>query len=151
MGEQEHRLGMPLTRFRLKDIIPRLTELAIIMAASVSLLENLGLSIASQTSGSTRILSQANIHSSETNERGAKMQHKGQGKFVSFKKLVRRADKIKALAEQASPEARQSRKDMNTHVYRRGRVNTKGFFEPKARHPVKCKAKRFAFPSIPNL
>lgn len=48
--------------------------------------------------------------------------------FSKHQGIQRRANKIKALADQASPEARKARKDMNTTVYRRGRTNTNGFF-----------------------
>lgn len=48
--------------------------------------------------------------------------------FKKHQGIAKRINKIKALAEQASPESRQARKDMNTTVYRRGRINTNGFY-----------------------
>lgn len=49
-------------------------------------------------------------------------------KFKKHQGIIRRAEKIKALNDTASPESRKARKDMNTTVYRRGRMNTNGFF-----------------------
>jgi heme-degrading monooxygenase HmoA len=59
--------------------------------------------------------------------------------FTKNRKLIRRAEKIAALNEQASPEARRARKAMNDTVIRRGKTNVNGFFGVER---LKCKTKK---------
>lgn len=62
-------------------------------------------------------------------------------KFKRFQRLVDRNEKIAALAELKTSEARKEHKGMFTFRIGRTKVNTTGFFEPAGKHPVRCKAK----------
>lgn len=59
--------------------------------------------------------------------------------FIKNRKLVRRKEKIQALSEQASPEARKARKEMNVSVVRRGKTNVNGFYGAER---LKCRTKK---------
>lgn len=52
---------------------------------------------------------------------------------TKFGALEYRANKIAALAEANTPEARKARKAMNEVCYRKGRDNTKDWFTPKGK------------------
>lgn len=65
-------------------------------------------------------------------------QKKAKAKIVDtrntkFGAIEYRANKIAALAEENTPEARKARKAMNEVVYRKARDNTKNWFAPKGR------------------
>lgn len=48
--------------------------------------------------------------------------------FTKYSRLKRRAAKVKALVNEATPEARKARKAMNDHVVKRERMNLNGFY-----------------------
>lgn len=59
--------------------------------------------------------------------------------FAKRNGFARRMEKIEALNALNTPEARAERKRMNDKVYRRGSVNTTGFYHPRGKSPVRCK------------
>lgn len=54
----------------------------------------------------------------------------------------RHVNKALALLALNTSDSRKEYKAMGVHKYRRGRINTAAFFEPKGKHPVRCKEKR---------
>jgi hypothetical protein len=68
--------------------------------------------------------------------------------FTKHTKLHKREAKRLALESSNTPEARKARKDMNTHVYGRAKINTSGFYEKSGKHPLRCKATSFVNPKF---
>jgi hypothetical protein len=59
--------------------------------------------------------------------------------MASYVRLKRRNAKRMALLGINTPEARKEYKGTLTFKVRSGRVNPSGFFEPKGKHPIRCK------------
>lgn len=53
----------------------------------------------------------------------------------------RHVNKALALLAINTPDSRKAYKAMGVHKIKRERVNLTGFFEPKGKHPIKCKEK----------